>query len=128
MHFTIVSSTATDLVALGDSRAAVRETLGSPTTFRRTAASDESDQFASSGAMATYSSVGALVMLELADPARVEIDGVQLLGKSLDDVESELGEKDINISRDDMGAMIPSVSVGLYAPAGTVEGVQLGSD
>ena len=90
MHFTIVSSTATDLVALGDSRAAVRETLGSSSTFRRTADSDESDQFTDSGAMATYSSVGALVMLELVDPAKVELDGVQLLGKSLDDVESEL--------------------------------------
>ena len=67
-------------------------------------------------------------MLELADPAKVDLDGVQLLGKSLDDVESELGQKGINISRDDMGALIPSVSVGLYAPAGTVDGVQLGSD
>ena len=80
--FTITSSTATDVVSLGDEREDVRGALG----------------------------------------------GVQLLVKSLDDVESELAAKDINISRDDMGAMIASVSVGLHAPAGTVEGVQLGSD
>lgn len=126
--FKITSSTATDVVSLGDEREDVREALGDAETFRLTPASDESDHFEASGAIATYSSDGSLIMLELVDPAKVEIDGVHLLGKSLDDVESELAEKGINISRDDMGAMIPSVSVGLYAPAGTVEGVQLGSD
>lgn len=127
MDFKITSATTTDVVSLGDRREVVRGALGDFRTFRRTPDSEEGDQFTGSGAMATYSSDGSLVMLELADPARAELYGVQLLGKSLDDVEAALGENDIELRRDDMGATIPSVAVSVFAPDGTVEGVQLGS-
>ena len=126
--FKILSATATDVVALGDSRDHVRDVLGEFRTFRRTPASEEADQFVASGAMATYSAEGALILLELAEPARVELEGVQLLGEELDPLQTSLGDRGLELVLDDMGATIPSVQVGLYAPGGVVEGVQLGSD
>lgn len=128
MDFTITSSTATDVVRLGDQREDVRRALGDHSTFRRTPDSEEADQFGGSGAMATYSSDGSLVMLELVDPARVEVEGVQLLGQPVEGVIDSLGARGVEVVPDDMGATIPSMSVGLYAPSGDVEGVQLGSD
>ena len=126
--FRIVSATATDVVALGEGRDQVRNLLGEFRTFRRTAASEEADHFTDIGAMATYSAEGALVLLELTDPARVELEGVQLLGEELDSLETSLGDKGLELVRDEAGATIPRVQVGLYAPGGTVEGVGLGSD
>ena len=64
MSFRILSATETDVVSLGQSR-------------------EEADQFVDSGAMATYSTDGSLVLLELADPAEVELEGVQLVGASV---------------------------------------------
>ena len=126
--FRIVSATATDVVALGDARDHVRDVLGEFRTFRRTPASEEADHFVESGAMATYSADGALVLLELAEPATVEVDGVQLLGMELDALETSLGDQGLEVVLDDAGATIPSMQVGLFAPGGTVEGVSLGSD
>jgi hypothetical protein len=78
--------------------------------------------------MATYSADGDLVMLELVEPALVVLDGVQLVGERLDEVVEALGTKGVEVVPEDMGARVPSVSASLYAPDGTVEGVQLGSD
>ena len=89
--FKILSATATDVVALGDSRDHV-------------------------------------LLLELTEPARVELEGVQLLGEELDALQTSLGEKGLELVLDEVGATIPSVQVGLYAPGGTVDGVGLGSD
>lgn len=126
--FRILSATETDVVALGQSREEVRRVLGDFRTFRRTPESEEADQFVDSGAMATYDADGSLVLLELADPARVELDGVQLVGESVESLVEALGAKGIEVVPDEMGALVPSLSVGLYAPGGTVEGVGVGSD
>ena len=126
--FTITSATTTDVVSLGDMRDRVRKVLGEYRTFSRTPTSEEADQFVGSGAMATYSAEGDLVMLELVEPALAVLDGVQLVGERLDDVVEALGAMEVEVVLDDIGASVPSVSVGLYAPDGTVEGVQLGSD
>lgn len=126
--FRILSATETDVVSLGQSRDDVRGTLGDFRTFRRTPDSEEADQFVDSGAMATYDADGSLVLLELADPAEVEIEGVRLVGESVESLVEALGAKGIEVVPDDMGALVPSLSVGLYAPGGTVEGVGLGSD
>lgn len=126
--FRILSATETDVVALGQSREEVRDVLGDFRTFRRTPDSEEADQFVDCGAMATYSPDGVLVLLELADPARVELDGVQLVGESLDDLTAALGSHGIDVVPDEGGAIVPSLAIGLYAPGGTVEGVGIGSD
>jgi hypothetical protein len=67
-------------------------------------------------------------MLEFVTPAHVEVAGVQLLGEPLHLVSELLQGRGIEIDLDDLGGVIPSLSVGLYAPSGVVEGVQLGSD
>lgn len=126
--FRILSATETDVVSLGQSRDDVRGTLGDFRTFRRTPESEEADQFVDSGAMATYDADGSLVLLELVDPARVELDGVQLVGESVESLVEALGAKGIEVVPDEMGALVPSLTVGLYAPGGTVEGVGVGSD
>ena len=126
--FRILSATETDVVALGQSREEVRSVLGDFRTFRRTPDSEEADQFVDSGAMATYSPEGSLVLLELTEPARVELEGVQLVGESVESLVEALGAKGIEVVPDEMGALVPSLSVGLYAPGGTVEGVGVGSD
>ncbi|MCP3423125.1 hypothetical protein [Nocardioides pinisoli] len=126
--FRILSATETDVVSLGQSRDDVRGTLGDFRTFRRTPDSEEADQFVDSGAMATYDADGLLVLLELADSAEVEIEGVRLVGESVESLVEALGAKGIEAVPDEMGALVPSLSVGLYAPGGTVEGVGLGSD
>lgn len=53
---------------------------------------------------------------------------MQLLGRSLHDIEESLSQAGVALERDDMGAVIPRYGVGLFAPTGDVEGVQLGSD
>lgn len=126
--FRILSATETDVVTLGQSREEVRGVLGDFRTFRRTPDSDEADQFVECGAMATYDAGGSLVLLELADPARVELDGVQLVGESIDSLAEALGTRGLEVVRDEDGGTIPSLAIGLYAPGGTVEGVGLGSD
>lgn len=126
--FRILSGTETDVVSLGQSREDVRGTLGDFRTFRRTPDSGEADQFVDSGAMATYDADGLLVLFELADPAEVEIEGVQLVGESVESLVEALGAKGIEVVPDETGALVPSLSVALYAPGGTVEGVGLGGD
>lgn len=126
--FTIISTTETDVVSLGEARDAVRAALGEHRTFRRTPASGEADQFVEAGAMATYSPDGALVMLELVDPAKAVVEGVQLLGEPVDALKEALAAHGVEVVPDEMGAVIPDLEVGLYAPDGTVEGVQIGSD
>ena len=126
--FRILSATETDVVTLGQSRDEVRAVLGDFQTFRRTPQSEEADHFVDCGAMATYDVDGSLVLLELADPAEVELERVQLVGESVESLVEALGAKGIEVVPDEMGAVVPSLSVGLYAPGGTVEGVQLGSD
>lgn len=126
--YRIISATETDVVSLGATRDEVREALGEFRTFRRTPGSEEADQFTDCGAMATYSSDGVLTLLELADPARVELEGVQLLGEELDVVGRRLEAKGLRLEPGDAGASIPSLSAGLYAPSGQVEGFSLGSD
>ena len=126
--FRILSATETDVVSLGQSRDDVRTILGDFRTFRRTPDSEEADQFVDSGAMATYSADGSLVLLELTDPAEVELEGVQLVGESVESLVETLGAKGIDVVPDEMGALVPSLSVGLYAPGGTVEGVGIGRD
>ena len=128
MNFQITSATSTSVVSLGQPRHEVRHSLGSYRSFRRTPKSEESDQFAESGVIATYSDVGAVTMLEFVVPARVEVAGVQLLGEPLQAVRELLGARGVQIEFDDLGALIPSLAVGLFAPSGVVEGVQLGSD
>ena len=123
--FRVLSATETDVVSLGQSRDDVRGTLGDFRTFRRTPESEEADHFVDNGAMATYDADGSL---ELADPARVELEGVQLVGESIESLVEALGAKGIEVVPDEMGALVPSLSVGLYAPGGTVEGVGVGSD
>lgn len=126
--FRILSATETDVVTLGQSRDEVRGVLGDFRTFRRTPDSEEADHFVACGAMATYDAGGSLVLLELADPATVEVDGVQLLGETVDDLAEALGARGLEVVRDRDGGTIPSLGVGLYAPGGPVEGVGLGSD
>ncbi len=126
--FTIISATETDVVSLGTSRDVVRATLGEHDTFRRTPDSEEADHFVEVGAMATYSPDGALVMLELVDPAKAVVDGLQLLGEHVDALVEALAAQGVEVLPDEMGAVIPALEIGLYAPDGTVEGVQIGSD
>ena len=126
--FTIISATETDVVSLGEARDAVRVALGEHRTFRRTTESEEADQFVEVGAMATYSPQGALVMLELVDPAKALLEGVQLLGERVDALTTALAAQGVEVVPDEMGAVVPSLEIGLYAPDGTVEGVQVGSD
>jgi hypothetical protein len=52
----------------------------------------------------------------------------QLVGESVESLVEALGAKGIDVVPDEMGALVPSLSVGLYAPGGTVEGVGIGSD
>lgn len=126
--FTIISATETDVVALGQGREEVRAVLGTHRTFRRTPQSEEADQFVDSGAIATYSPEGELVLVEMHDPALVLLEGVQLMGETVDDITRVLAERGIDVVRDEVGATVPRVALGLYAPGGTVEGVGLGSD
>ena len=63
--FRTLNASATDVVALGDGRFHVRDVLGEFRTFRRTPESAEADQFVETGAMATYSAEGSLILLEL---------------------------------------------------------------
>ena len=128
MGFQITSATSTNVVRLGQSRQEVRGCLGAYGTFRRTPQSEESDHFVESGVMATYSDSGTLVMLEFVAPAQVDVDGVQLLGEPLKAVEEILGARGVQLEADDLGAVIPSLSIKIFAPEGVVEGVQLGSD
>ena len=78
--------------------------------------------------MATYSPDRALVMLELVDPAKAVVEGVQLLGEPVDALVDALAAQGVEVVPDEMGAVVPSLEVGIYAPDGTVEGVQIGSD
>lgn len=126
--FTIISATETDVVSLGDPRDRVRATLGEHRTFRRTTESEEADQFVEAGAMATYSPDGTLVMLELVDPAKAVVEGLQLIGEPVDALVEALAAQGVEVVPDEMGAVIPALEIGLYAPDGTVEGVQVGSD
>ncbi|NPC41002.1 hypothetical protein [Nocardioides sp. zg-1230] len=126
--FRILSATETDVVTLGQSRDEVRGVLGDFRTFRRTPDSEEADHFVDCGAMATYDPDGSLVLLELANPATVEVEGVQLLGETVDDLAAALGARGLELVRDEDGGTIPALTVSLYAPGGTVEGVGLGSD
>jgi hypothetical protein len=49
-----------------------------------------------------------------------------LLARELDDVLEELRDKHVHVELDLDGAIVPSWRVGLYAPAGIVEGVSIG--
>lgn len=128
MDFQITGATSTSVVELGQPRHEVRHVLGAFQSFRRTPESGESDQFTESGVIATYRDAETVAMLEFVAPARVEIAGVQVLGEPLQALAELLRSRSVQIEFDDLGALIPGLSVGLFAAAGVVEGVQLGSD
>lgn len=71
--------------------------------------------------IAAYSEVGTAMMLEFVHPVHVEVAGVQLLGESLNAVRERLAAAGVEVEFDDLGAVIPSLSIGLFAPAGAVE-------
>ena len=128
IRFSILSSTATDVVALGQSRKATRQLLRPFRSFRRTPDALESDQFMDVGVMATYDHEGNICVLEFSAPASVLVSGVELMGRRLDQLVEEMERHDLKLVPDDLGGVIQGLEVGIYAPDGLVEGVQLGSD
>ena len=76
--------------------------------------------------MVTYAE-DRVIVLELVEPSSVFLQGVQLLGETLDALESRLADVGLHLDRDDMGGVIPEYEVGLYVPYDFVEGVQLGN-
>ncbi|MFC8730864.1 hypothetical protein ACFT5B_00200 [Luteimicrobium sp. NPDC057192] len=86
MDFVIVSNAATDIVGVGADRAEVRRALGTWRSFRRAPLSGESDQFVEAGVTVTYAEDGSAVVLEFMEPARVVVEGIQLIGQRLESV------------------------------------------
>ncbi|GAA1940956.1 hypothetical protein [Agromyces allii] len=128
MTIQIISSRSTSVASLGQDRVEIRRTLGTYRTFRRTPLSEESDHFIEIGVIVTYSAAGVVTMMEFLEPARIACERVQLLGEPLDAVAALLATSGVEFEPDGLGGMIPSLSAGVYAPAGVIEGVQLGSD
>lgn len=135
MEFTILDSQSTNIVRLGDDRTRVRDILGPYRVFRRGGEPDyETDHFLESGPMVTYAE-DRVIVLELVEPSSVFLQGVQLLGETLDALEPRLAEVGVHLERDDLaaygpqilGAAIPEYEILLYVPYDIVEGVQLGN-
>ncbi|MEQ4205798.1 hypothetical protein [Actinopolymorpha sp. B9G3] len=128
MDFRIISESSTNIVTLGEKRDEVRERLGEYRSFKRTPGSDESDQFLNSGVLVTYSSQDRVIMLEFVAPAQVTLADIELMNQELEYLVERLATKDLVVERDDYGGVITPLAVGLYAPSGVVEGVQIGGD
>jgi hypothetical protein len=116
---------------LGEDRSAVRDRLGLWSTFRRGQSlrpeAPETDQFAERGIiMVTYSSDDLVSYIEVAGPATPSLAGVPLLGRPLHEVVQELVGAGLMVHLDLDGASVEGWGVGLYSPAGIVEGVSIG--
>lgn len=128
MDFRILDASSTNVVVLGQTRDEVRESLGLHRQFKRTADSAESDQFPDSGVLATYSREGRVIMLEFVNPAEVSVGDIELMNQNIEELIRRLAAESLPVERDDLGGVITPLQVGLYAPSGVVEGVQLGRD
>ncbi|MFC7500915.1 hypothetical protein [Nocardioides sp. GCM10030258] len=128
MDFAVIDSGGTSRLRLGQRRDDVRATNGTYREFRRTPSSQPADHFLETGPMVSYDANGLAVAIEFAEPAQVTLEGVALIGASLDHLRDALQQVGIAMIDADEGAQIETLRMELYAPSGTVEGVMLGED
>jgi hypothetical protein len=80
----IIRSVGFETLRLGDERSDVQTRFGEFRTFRRGAATHDTDQFFPSsggGLMVTYDATGRVEFIELAEPFNPTIEGVRLMGR-----------------------------------------------
>ncbi|WP_213013857.1 hypothetical protein [Paractinoplanes toevensis] len=97
----------------GASRAELHALLGSHRAFRRSPASDLTDQYETGMVMLTCSDDEGLHLIEIPDPDGVHYFGVQL-GGTVMTVLSDLRAAGIEVTADDSGWLLADGAVGLY--------------
>lgn len=112
-------------VGIGTHRSEARSLLGKAVTFRRTSRAPETDHFEAVGVLLTYQD-DRVAFIEIVRPASPAILGIELLGVDLPRALRELQRADVVSYEDADGAVLPDWHVGLYAPAGAIEGVSIG--
>ncbi|MFF8842543.1 hypothetical protein ACF08N_07380 [Streptomyces sp. NPDC015127] len=89
-------------LAFGESRRALRQRLGSPAPFRRSATSAElDDQYDELGLILSFDDRDVLGSIVLTAPARARLHGVGLLGEPVSRVVSTLAKNDVEFVADD---------------------------
>ena len=120
-----VSSKAVNPVRVGDARESVREVLG---TFRTVKGpyGPEVDQFVGHGVQVTYDGESRALEIVLTVPDQARFLGVELLGRPIEAVLTDLRACGLEAVRDVDGALLPTVGVSLYAVEDRVESVTVG--
>ncbi|AEV84721.1 hypothetical protein ACWT_3698 [Actinoplanes sp. SE50] len=100
----------------GTSRGELHALLGPHRAFRRSPASDLTDQFEAGGLMLTCSEDEGLHLIEIPDPDGVHYRGVRLSG-TVTTVLAELRAAGVELTADDSGWLFADGAVGLYTPS-----------
>ena len=125
MNFEISNEGALDRIALGESRAQIREGLGEFTTFQRVPGGPEIDDFTRSGVQVTYGDTGTAEFIEISAPSQVAYAGVEMIGASPADIYQDLTAAGAEVEEDGQGAIVDG-KFGIYADEETVLAVSIG--
>ena len=114
-----------EAVKLGDPRDDVRSVLGN---FRSLKGPYDParDLFVSQGVQVVYDNESRAREIMVDVPAQARLRGVDLLGRSLDDVLADLAAHIGAAISDAYGAVLPQMGISLYAVEGQVESVTIG--
>ena len=110
-------------MSLGTSKDEVRRTLGLGKEFMKVPGFPASLAFVDIGLHVHFDDADRVVEIEAGDVAQVGYRGVTLLHRPVADVLAELSAAGVHLRRDQDGAELPEIGIGLYAPIGQVEGV-----
>jgi hypothetical protein len=112
------------VIRFGDTRQQVRETLQRPfETFRKNMGENATDAFDEIGLHVYYDGQDRVEFIEGFDPASLTISGLELLGRSIEDVDKELKALGHSSIPTDVGLQFDSAGIVLTASNGIIEGV-----
>lgn len=124
MNWSIKKHESVGPIGLGESRQSVREKLGpSYDTFEKVPGANPTDAYDEIGAHFYYDDDDQLEFAEFFEPAELNFEGVDLLGRPFKVINADLGRYDPKPRRSDVGYEYDELGIALTLADDQVEGV-----
>jgi hypothetical protein len=124
MNWTIISFQSVGPISFGQSRSSVRSRLGEEfKSFRKAGGENETDAYDGLGIHLYYDDEDCLEFAELFAPAVVEFQDIRLIGRSIEELTSDMRMLGYEGVPDQAGYSYDEVGLGLTVNRGRVEGV-----
>lgn len=111
-------------IEFGQSRNSVRSKLNSDyRVFKKTPGENDTDAYDSLGIHVYYDDEDKVEFVEAFSPAEVEFEGIVLIGRNVDEVAADLGDRGYDAEQDEVGYNYDELGFGLTINDQEIEGV-----